>query len=194
MKKTPDTIRCFVAVYPDGEALEAMAGFVSRLRGRNGSIRWERPGQMHITMKFAGDVPRERALEAADALRERIGNLAGFGGIIDTVGAFPNFRRPRIIWLGFSRPAGALTRIQSASEEAWAGQGVPRERNPFRPHFTIGRVKENSNISNLENDIAACSFSAVPVSFNSVRVMESRLTPAGAIHSELARIDLDTSH
>jgi 2'-5' RNA ligase len=193
MKKIPDTIRCFVAVYPDRDALEAMAGFVSRLRARNGSIRWERPGQMHITMKFAGDVPRERALTAADAMRERIAALPDFSGIIDIVGAFPNFRRPRIIWLGFSRPAGELTTIQAAAEEAWAGQGVARERNPFKPHFTIGRVKENSDTSNLENDIAACSFSAVPVSINSVRFMESKLTPAGAVHSEFARIDLNSS-
>jgi len=183
-------IRSFIALYPDPDASREIAAFLDRLARKNSRIKWEKPGQVHITLKFLGDVHTY----ALDALQRRLESiLHGSGNVealLDSTGGFPNLREPRIIWLGFSRTVPRILEIQKAIEDECELQGLPREGKRFTPHFTIGRVKSRDGLADLENDLASCSFQAVPVRAAAVRIMQSTLTPNGAIHRERASIIL----
>jgi RNA 2',3'-cyclic 3'-phosphodiesterase len=188
MNRNAEVIRSFLAIYPDAEAREAMARVIDCLRGRNPTIRWERPPQVHITAKFLGDIPRAVVRPLQSGLEERLTGLAPITGEINLTGAFPNLRRPRIMWLGFRAAPPALHTVREACEELCAAEGLERDPKSFTPHFTIGRVKDASDTRHLEEEIAACSFPPIRVEFGALCIMKSTLAPGGAVHEVLARI------
>lgn len=183
-------VRSFIALYPDATALEHIAAYIGCLTAQHSGVKWEKPGQVHITLKFLGDMEPH----ALDALSAALGaSCRGSGeaiGRIDTVGAFPNFRDPGVLWLGFSTAAERFITLRNTVENVCADAGLDRERKKFTPHFTIGRVRQRGHGGDLENVLHACSFRAVPVRCTSIRIMESTLTPKGALHRERASIIL----
>lgn len=182
-------IRSFIALYPDAGATSHIADFINEIRARNRSVRWEHPDKVHITLKFLGDVESSVLDAIAADLRERMAGQHAFSALIDRTGAFPNLRRPRIIWLGFAEIQERIQQLQRVTDEVCTAHGLEPEQKKFTPHFTIGRARRNADTGSLENDIEACSFQPVPVHFTAVRIMESTLTPQGAIHTERARIE-----
>ncbi len=183
-------IRSFIALYPDAEAAQAIASFLACLAGKNRAVKWEKPGQVHITLKFLGDVETSTLHAIARRLDEKLKGSGEVESVIDVTGGFPNLRDPRIVWLGFSSPVNRILDIQRLTEDICEQEGIEREKKRFTPHFTIGRVKSRDGAGDLENDLAACSFHAIPVRAAAVRIMESTLTPNGAIHRERASIIL----
>jgi RNA 2',3'-cyclic 3'-phosphodiesterase len=186
----PNSIRCFLALYPDPGALRAMTEFLFAIRDMQPSVKWEKPTQIHVTMKFIAEIPRDAVTAIEMELRGTLRDEREVGAVLDRVGGFPNLAHPRIVWIGFSSAQPALLRIHKICETACATQGIKPEPRAFTPHFTIGRVKDHARPVDLEKDIEACSFAATPVHFASVRIMQSTLSPTGAIHTELARIPL----
>jgi RNA 2',3'-cyclic 3'-phosphodiesterase len=185
-----NSIRCFLALYPDPASLRAMTEFVFAMREKQPKIRWERPTQIHVTMKFIAEIPREAVNAIEMELRGTLRDRQEVSTVLDRVGGFPSMRAPKIVWIGFSTPQPALQRIQEICEAACMTQGIKPEPRAFTPHFTVGRVKDHARPVDLEKDIEACSFAETPVQFTSVRIMHSTLSPTGAIHTELAIIPL----
>lgn len=187
-------IRSFIALYPDPVAREEMGRYVACLRGRERGVRWEQAEKIHVTMKFLGDVEARMLEGVAEGLRAGIPSLAlpaeGMDGTIDTVGGFPNSRRPRIVWLGFSRAPAGLDALHALVEDVCVANGAAREDKHFTPHFTIGRARQGTELAGLENVLHDCSFHDSPTRFTRLRIMESRLTPQGAIHTERHSISL----
>ncbi|MBE0642633.1 MAG: RNA 2',3'-cyclic phosphodiesterase [Bacteroidetes bacterium] len=187
-------IRSFIALYPDPAAREEMARFVSCLRQKERGVRWEQTDKIHVTMKFLGDMEPKTLDAIAAGLAAGIPALPlsqkGIPGRIDRTGGFPNLRRPRIVWLGFSTPPPAVLALQQLVEEVCMGEGVEPEEKAFTPHFTIGRVRRDADTDGLENALQACSFQPSPVRFTRLCIMESTLTPQGAIHKERIHFSL----
>ncbi len=183
-------IRSFIALYPDAGARTRMAAYIADLAERLPAVKWEKESQIHITLKFLGD-QSPTTLEAI--AHELDGALRGSGiveDMLDHVGAFPNARKPRIIWVGFATPPPRILALQRTVEEVCAAQGIAREDKRFTPHFTIGRVKDSRDAGDLENELRLVRFMSTSVASQAVRVMESTLTPRGAIHKERASINL----
>jgi len=183
-------IRSFIALYPDAGARGHMAAYIAALAERLPAVKWEKESQIHITLKFLGD--QEAATLNAIA-RELDVALRGSGIVeemLDHVGAFPNARRPRIIWTGFATPPQRILALQRAVEDVCAAHGIMRDDKRFTPHFTIGRVKDSRDAGDLENELRLVRFMSTSVTSQAVRVMESTLTPRGAIHKERASINL----
>lgn len=183
-------VRAFIALYPDLTAREHIARFIACMRGEDRSCRWEQPEKVHITLKFLGDVLPAKLEEIAADLRREIPAEGEIRAEIDRTGAFPNMRRPRIVWLGFRETVPRVLSLQRLTEEVCERHALPRELKSFTPHFTVGRVRRDADTAGLENALAACSFQPATVHFSAVRIMESTLTPQGAIHRERARIAL----
>jgi len=181
-------VRCFMGLYPDSAALNEIVPFVDCMRQSQREIRWEKSSHIHITAKFIGDIDIEAIRSIEQAMRETLAGYHTIKGEIDRTGTFPNSRNPRIIWLGFRDPPEKILALHSLLEQVCARHGVEKERKSFTPHFTVGRVRRGRQPVDLEKDLQACSFQTASVIFEDFRIMKSTLTPAGAIHDELARI------
>ena len=152
-------------------------------------VRWVRPEQMHVTLKFLGDVEEQReerltaALEAVTGISPFVFNLAG-------VGAFPNRQRPRVVWTGIDSGCREVAALAARVDEALAPCGFPREERPFSPHVTIGRVKQPGEFAGFWQAVDAAPYVGQPVDACEVKLVHSTLTPKGPLYADLAAFPL----
>ena len=185
-------MRLFAAIPVTGTAEEALRDLVSRYRSQDWPVKWVRPDGLHLTVKFLGPVESAGvpAIEAALA-----GASAGTPRLpfsLRELGAFPGFGRARVIWAGLESDA-ALELMVDRVERACAALGFPVEGRPFRPHVTLGRVREGRRLP--EAAIATLEGAALPpAEFLADRLvlLESRPGPGGSVYATLATFPLGT--
>jgi 2'-5' RNA ligase len=135
-------IRTFIAV-EIAPSVKARAGdLIDRLRVAAAEINWVRPQQMHLTLKFLGDVPDTETPDICRVVDEVAANFEPFEITCRRAGAFPSVREPRTLWIGIEDGAEELQRLQAEIENALKARlGYGKEQRGFHPHLTIGRVK-----------------------------------------------------
>jgi 2'-5' RNA ligase len=154
------------------------------------TVRWTPPEQMHLTLRFFGDVASAEVGCIKTALHRACENRPAFQLRAVGIGGFPNLRQPRVIWAGVTGEVGALSSLQVEIQRETGGWGQTDSRE-FSPHLTIGRVRDGRVIKALAEKLAglvAKDFGNWRV--GAVRLMQSELAPGGARHTELAAIDL----
>lgn len=134
-------MRLFVGIALPAAHQAIVAGLGPRLAAlARGRASWTRAGNAHVTLKFLGDVPRERlpaVRQALSAVRFAPFTLSLAGG-----GFFPGPARPRVVWTGIAEGAGACGALAAAVDAALAGIGFAPEARPFAAHMTLGRIRE----------------------------------------------------
>ena len=168
---------------------QRLATEIQRLRPHAASVAWVAPANLHVTLKFLGQVDEARAPAVADALRSASARHRAFDLALRGLGAFPSPTRPRVLWAGLEDDAGALAALADAIDACCGELGFPRETRPFAAHVTLGRVREPTRRPQLGEALAR------PVDFGRVAVarvslMRSELSPRGARYSELAAAPL----
>ena len=166
------------------ELWEALAPL--RQRREQLPVKWVRPDNIHLSLKFLGDVDDAREPELAQALRLAAGRgpkpraltleVTGFG-------VFPDYHRPHVLWAGVT-PEPALELLQHAVEEAFAPLGFPTEARTFRPHVTLGRVARDArahDVRGLEEILSGTEF-AETVSIAEIDLMQSTLQKDGPVY------------
>ncbi len=135
-------IRTFIAV-EISPSVKARAGdLIDKLRVAAAEINWVRPQQMHLTLKFLGDVPDTETPDICRIVDEVAANFEPFEITCRRAGAFPNVRDPKTLWIGIEDGAEELQRLQAEIDDALKAElGYGKEQRAFRPHLTIGRVK-----------------------------------------------------
>lgn len=133
-------IRAFVALRLGDDIESAIAGFVGEIALGIHGVSWVAKSKLHVTLRFLGDrVSSERISAVAEAVRALTSDFAPFALDVRGVGAFPNLRRPRVLWVGL---AGApLVELGRRVEHAIVAAGFDPEPHPFSPHLTIARVR-----------------------------------------------------
>jgi 2'-5' RNA ligase len=184
-------IRTFIALELPQDLKKALADLQGKLRSRTDCVRWVRPEHIHLTLKFLG--PTEEGL--VDSIGRILANLAQglslFRTQIAGLGAFPNSRNPKVIWVGMPGEQGSLLKFQQQLEDALAPVGFAKEKRSFAPHLTLGRVKEGKGKKELEQLIAEYhnenlgNFAADTLIF-----FRSDLHPSGPVYSALKTIKL----
>jgi 2'-5' RNA ligase len=175
-------VRLFLAINLPPAVRHAIVEAAAPLREAAPTLPWVDAEKLHLTVKFLGEQPEEMATAVADAMR----SVAKRNRIVDVelggVGAFPNFRRPRVVWLGVS-PEPKLELLHHDVEAACEALGVPVEGRPFRPHLTLSRVRPRSldgvSLKQLAR-VARLVTYVEEVVINSIDLMESELTTKGA--------------
>lgn len=162
---------------PEPGRLEC-AEVLAAARASGWPVRWVRDDLAHITLKFFGEVPPDRLDVIAEAVEAGARGADAVSLRLQSLGAFPTFRRPRIVWLGVEAPP-ALELLKDRMERLAEGIGFPPEGVPFRPHVTLGRVREGQRLP--PGALERCGITASGVSFvgNSVVLYESQLTQRG---------------
>jgi len=190
----PSVLRAFVAAeIPEG-VLKALARVQAELKARGVRARWTRPANLHLTLKFLGNVPADRVAAAAAALGSVAAGHAPFTLTATGIGVFPNPNRPRVIWAGLAGAAGELARLQGGVECALEAIGFAREARPFHGHLTLGRFAAGAGsgrIAAAVADYAAERFGSFEVA--EMVLFRSDLKPEGAVYTALARARLNES-
>ena len=186
-------MRLFVALLLEPAWLEELEAVQKRLRALDSTsnVRWTDPRSIHLTLKFLGEVHEDRVdrlvLALVGAVEGRKAPMLGLGGL----GAFPNRRQPRVLWVGLKEEGALLTPLQAAVDTATAALGWEREGRPFQPHLTVGRVRDFGGRSSrvpkklLEAITDAPITEREPIPHPRVALMESHLSPQGARYAEL---------
>jgi len=188
--------RAFVALLLD-EAMRASVGAeIERLRPLSRAVAWVPAANLHLTLRFLGEVSDVQLGEVEAALGEAAAVTAPFALTLHGLGAFPGLERPRILWVGVADGALAAREAQARVEAALERRGIPRERQAWHPHLTIGRVfderawRREAGLP-LRQALAAAarrSFGSLAVSH--IALMRSDLSPQGARYRELASAEL----
>ncbi|MDQ3815294.1 MAG: RNA 2',3'-cyclic phosphodiesterase [Armatimonadota bacterium] len=190
-----EKVRTFIAINLPDEVIAELEKVQHALRAQLApdAVRWSQPPQMHLTLKFLGDIEVEKIGEVEAALRRACRNSAPFSLAVQHLGCFPNPRSPRVIWVGIGGDVGRLHKLQASIEREVAGIGEPAEARPFHPHLTLGRVKTTDRrvLRTIGQSIETTEVATLgPWAVQQVHLMRSQLSPKGAIYTSLAAIEL----
>ncbi|MEN3039203.1 MAG: RNA 2',3'-cyclic phosphodiesterase [Candidatus Kryptonium sp.] len=153
-------------------------------------VKWEEKEKFHITLKFLGDVNEEAIDSIYKTLNEKLNGFGKFSIIYKGIGAFPDIKNPRVIWIGCEDPTGKLFELQKIVEEKMSELGFEKEDKEYHPHITLGRVKKPKNINNLIKKIETINFEARTGEVAEVLIMRSDLKPTGSVYTVLKKIKL----
>lgn len=181
-------IRTFIAIEIPEEIQKRVALLAQSLSGSGTNVRWVKQENIHVTLKFLGDVEEARIEELARSVAEVTKRMAPFEVSLSVVGVFPSMRSPRIVWVGVGEGEETIEQLQKGIEENLARIGFPKEDRKYTPHITIGRVKSKRGVEELVAKLKQTSFNSEPFRAEGVTVFGSKLTPQGPIYTKLREI------
>jgi len=185
-------IRAFIAVDLDDPVIEKVCHVVEILKPRITEIRWLRKENLHLTLKFLGNIAESQVEPITAALRHPLGLFSPCTISAKGLGVFPDFRRPKILWVGLT--GDQLVQLAAEIESALMPLGFTPENRAFTPHLTIGRWREGSRpAKNLRQEIDSLNdFEFGACAVRQIVLFQSVLKPEGASYSELRTIQLGT--
>ena len=184
-------IRSFVAILLNDEVRAAVAAEIARLRPLAPRVGWVAAPNLHLTLKFLGELPPDELGQVKDGLTEAVTGVVPFSLRFQGLGAFPGMARPRVLWVGVAEGGHAAQALQSRVEAALGRRGFAREDRPFSPHLTVGRVREARGLAGLQQAMARdarMDFGGLEV--RALSLMRSDLSPTGSRYTELADFSL----
>lgn len=187
----PQTLRTFIAVPLSTAVIDALDALQTELKHDcpRGTVRWVPPDHIHLTLHFLGDIVPDRVDPVKAALQVVARNVPTFEFEAGGLGAFPNERRPRVIWVGVEDKSSWLALLHEAVNEAMARLGFERETRRFSPHLTLGRVQRRASYGEAQA-IGKVISTTTSGSLGTVQVeklifFQSILRPSGAEYTPL---------
>ena len=185
-------IRTFLAIELPEEIKVQIGNIQNRLKATVKGVRWTRPEGIHLTLKFFGNVSENDIANISRIVERNTVDVRPLTLNVPTVGAFPNFKRPRVLWLGISGSVERLSDLQKEIENDLESTGFQRENRAFRAHLTLGRVKSPKDVKGLSEIIKSEeSYDAGSFKAYGLTLFKSDLTPQGAIYTKLAYFPFD---
>jgi RNA 2',3'-cyclic 3'-phosphodiesterase len=184
-------MRLFLAVELEPRLRRALREAAAPLRALAPDAGWVAEDRLHLTLKFLGEQPETLVQPLTEAMSRIAARHWPVEMRLRGIGAFPNLRRPRVIWAGIE-PAPKLELLQHDVEEACAALGVEVEGKPFRPHLTIGRLRGTEgreSLRELARVARGIRFRADTI-VSAIDLVHSTLTSAGARYERLAEAPL----
>ena len=158
------------------------------------SINWVKPQNLHLTLKFLGDISPEQLNGIKEIIIEITKTVAGFKIKLEAAGVFPNLNTARIIWVGADQPPPELKQLVQQLETRIAETEIPWEQRDFRAHITIGRIKNRLNPSDLKNTLDNLEKNVTGANWEfdcrKITLFESSLGPGGPTYTALDQFNL----
>ena len=189
-----NTIRSFLAVEIPLSNKEKILKLINSFNEKSDSlIKWVSKDNLHITLKFIGELNTDHISTIQKSLTERLSSVPAFDMHINGLGVFPNSRKPRIFWLGFDQNKN-LERIVSSIENCAVNLGYEADDKPFSPHLTIGRARRDISSGDLisfTKNFQNHKLEVIPdFKVSHVTLFKSELTREGPLYSQLFRVSL----
>jgi 2'-5' RNA ligase len=184
--------RTFIAVEASDAVRDSTSELIEHLAQCDAKVRWVARENMHVTMKFLGDQPDKRLGDICSAAQRAARQVEPFHAQFHGVGAFPDVKRPRTLWIGVSDGRDEFRRLFNAIDEELGQVGIRKERRGFQPHLTFGRVRQGGpNQRELAGLLEEhTEFDAGGIVVTQAIVFASRLDRDGPTYTILARAPL----
>lgn len=144
-------MRAFIAIEIPSEVKKAALEIQNNLSRRLSEISWIENNNLHITVKFLGEISEENADKINKLILSIAGKTSVFKIKLETIGVFPSLQQARIIWMGEKNTPEGLKRMTEQLELNLESLGIPKENRPFTCHTTIGRIKHHIDARNLQD-------------------------------------------
>jgi 2'-5' RNA ligase len=190
-----EKIRSFIAIELPRELKLALSQLQEKLKSASSvPVKWVDPGNIHLTLKFLGDISPEITGRITSALENAVRGTKPFDIEVSGLGVFPNTKHVQIIWVGMIGEIEKLGQLQKRIEEMLTPLGFPSEARPFSPHLTLARVRDYARPDDrtaLGELIARTSFEQkYRINVNAIHLIKSQLTREGPIYSKINTITL----
>ena len=190
-----ETLRTFIALPLPDEWIGQLSETIKELsRALPSGVRWVSPGGIHLTLKFLGPTDARIAPRILHAIVDNFADSSPPLLTMSALGTFPAGRNPRVIWAGVSGGAESLEDLHQRAEQAAGVLGWPTDGRPFRPHLTLGRVRDRVSPRQRQTIYDVVASARLPAIRSwrpdTVRLYRSVLTPRGAQYSSLGEVKI----
>jgi 2'-5' RNA ligase len=172
-------IRTFIAVFPPPEVSSSLGEAVQEFRRVAPDAKWVAPANFHFTMRFLGDLAEERLDLLTRCVAESIRGETPFEVTLNGLGAFPNPKKPRVLWVGTGAGAERLASLAKNVEMELRRARFGKADKRFSPHLTVARWRRPQRSEAVAKLIETCPLEIGPFTVDAVCVMESKLRPQG---------------
>jgi len=184
-------MRCFIAVSLPDNIHQELSQIQSQLKEIGADVKWVEPGNIHLTLKFLGEVEQTKIKIISQQLTELIGKFSAFEIVLGKLGAFPTLLNPRVIWIGISKNEDKINNIQKEVEEILQPLGFEKEARSFHSHLTLGRVRSKKNIQKFTGKLESFPLPQFkPVKIDKIILFQSILKPGGAEYTVIDKFGL----
>lgn len=183
-------MRLFYAIDTPMEIKDKIKEVQIQLMDTNADVKWEPKEKFHITIKFLGDTDEKTFPHVENYLKELGDKFQAFIIKYKSLGCFPNYKQPRVVWVGTEVESDVIFKIKDFLDENLKRFGYKVEDRKFHPHITLGRIKSIRNIKNLISILENLKFETEPVKCGEIILMQSILKPTGSEYKVLRTVNL----
>jgi len=185
------TIRTFIAIEIPDDIISRFRELQDGIKVYDFKMRWVRSENIHLTLKFLGDVEEIKIYEIAKAVSKTVKGYTPILLQAKGIGVFPGMKRPRVLWVGLTGQLEALVRLQKTLDENLKMLGFPGEKRPFKGHLTMGRIKDKIDVKKFGDALMAFrNFESETFAASQINLYKSELTSSGAVYAKLASVSL----
>ena len=179
-------IRCFVAIEIPEAIQTLLTSAQEELRKKIRGASWVKHGNIHLTLKFLGDVGPNQIRIIRNVIEQAVDTRSPFSMEIGGIGAFPNLTRPRVIWTGVKAGADEIVSIAKSINAGLGQHGYERDEKQFRPHLTLARLRHRINLKPFVDVFEQYdTIKGATTVVNQIRVVQSQLRQSGGVYTPL---------
>jgi len=187
-------MRTFIAIELPPEVKTRLTQLQKELRETGADVKWVEPRNIHLTLKFLGEINKEVFIKLIGILENLAKKTGAFKATLSSLGVFPKNDFARVIWVGMDK---GTTIISSNLEEKIQELGIPKEKRPFSTHITLGRIRSTKNKEKLMQELikAGGKLAQENLEFNVDKIVlfKSTLSSSGPIYETLKAVTLSAS-
>jgi len=190
-------MRAFIAIELPQNIKNTIGRLQTKLKASSAGLKWVDPSNIHLTLKFLGDIDEKSKDGICTLLKEICGRTPLFTIKLQGLSAFPSIQSPRIIWIGLSQGHDQLKAIVDQIENSLRKYGICNETKPFSWHITIARVHSQKNVQYLTRDMAKMERESMQefreFQAGNITLFKSTLLPQGPIYEIIQQTNLKTT-
>ena len=179
----------FCAIELSQTARRLVLAHIARLKERvpHAKASWARDANLHLTLKFLGEIPRPSVADFSKAVSLAVTQVQPFSIRFEQTGIFPTHGQPRVLWIGINDQSTKLAELHARLEEESAQVGFAKETRPFHPHLTIARLRQADSARALATAHKQMEFDPLEIAVAELLVIRSELSSEGSKYKVVSR-------
>jgi len=182
-------MRTFIALNLSQEIIKELESLEKELKSVDSDIKWSKPHNIHITLKFLGEVSEDQIVAIKQILDDVSKRIKPFDITLSKLGAFPSLDRMKVIWVGIDEGSKDIAATASLIENSCEKLGFLKEDREFSAHLTLGRVKSGRNKIKLKEKILSLEVKSLKHVIDKIVLYKSTLTQEGPIYEAIYEVD-----